>query len=87
MLVYVDKENKCHITNEAGAMTAVETSFFDGKCREFIEGYLCDISDGMREITPWKPSSELEAAQRAYERQKLVEYEALINELYSEVTA
>ena len=89
MLVYVDNENKCHVTNETGTYAAVETSFFDGKCKEFIEGFLCVISEenGTREITPWKPFSELDAAQRAYEQQMLKEYEELIDELYAEVTA
>jgi hypothetical protein len=36
---------------------------------------------------PWKPYAELEAAQRAYERRLIEEYEALINELYAEVTS
>ena len=40
-----------------------------------------------RLIVPWKPFGELDKAQRAYERQLLAEYEALIDELYREVTA
>ena len=86
-MVYIDSESKCHATNETGTYTAVETSFFDGKCRDFIEGYLCKISDqdGTQEITPWKDNRELEAAQRAYEQERLAKYEALINELNEEV--
>ena len=61
--IYIDTENKCHIYND-GTMTAVETDFFDGKCDAFVEGYRC-IPEKM--TAPWKPYSELAAAQRQYE--------------------
>ena len=61
--VYIDKEYKCHICDD-GTMTAVETDFFDGKCDAFVEGYLCGPG---KMIAPWKPYSELAAAQRQYE--------------------
>ena len=97
MKIYIDSDFKCHISND-GTMNECETDFFDGKCAEYIEGYrhipsgaVWVRSDGVSfhgEVTfPWKPIEELEGAQRAYERQLLAEYEALINELYSEVTA
>ena len=38
MTVYIDSDCKCHVSDD-GTMTAVQTSFFDGMCREFIEGY------------------------------------------------
>ena len=38
MTVYIDSDYKCH-TSPADGLTAVETDFFDGKCRQFIEGY------------------------------------------------
>ncbi|MBR4079861.1 MAG: hypothetical protein IKK29_06575 [Christensenellaceae bacterium] len=38
MKIYIDSEYKCH-TEEAEGLTAVETPFFDGRCKEFIEGY------------------------------------------------
>lgn len=62
-----------------------ESEFFVGKCDEFIKGHRVVPkgfswvrSDGtvfhgeMR--TPWKPMSELDAAQREYEKQFLAEY-------------
>ena len=66
-------------------MTAVETDFFDGKCDAFVEGYRFvpsgeswTRSDGVvfygEMIAPWKPYSELDAAQREYDRQLLAEY-------------
>ena len=38
MIVYLDSDFCCHIAND-GSMVAVETDFFDGKCKAFIEGY------------------------------------------------
>ena len=82
--IYLDSEFKCHVADD-GAMTAVETDFFDGKCDFFIEGYRIipsgeswTRSDGVvfygEMVAPWKPYSELDAAQREYEKQLLSEY-------------
>ena len=38
MIVYLDFDYCCHLTND-GTMTAVETDFFDGKEKAYIEGY------------------------------------------------
>ena len=38
MTIYIDDDYKCH-TYPADGLTAVETEFFDGKCRQYIEGY------------------------------------------------
>lgn len=77
MTVYIDNDFKCHVTND-GAMTAVETDFFDGKCEEFITGYRF-VPEGMvwlrtdgtlfegEMICPWKPYSTLAYAQAMYE--------------------
>lgn len=78
MTIYIDKEFKCHLTND-GTMTEVQTDFFDGKCEALIEGYRFipageswTRSDGRvfhgEMIAPWKPYSELDAAQREYDR-------------------
>ena len=85
MKIYIDSEFKCHVTDD-GTMTAVEVPFFDGKCDAFIEGYRFvpagesweredgEIFEGEM-ITPWKDYSELDAAQREYEREKLADAE------------
>lgn len=97
MIIYIDKEYKCHVTDD-GTGTAVETAYFDGKCDAYIEGYRYipageswKRSDGVvfegEMVAPWRPHSELDAAQRAYEKQIVAEYEALIDELYTEVTS
>ena len=38
MTIYLDRDFVCHLEDD-GSHRAVETSVFDGKCREFIEGY------------------------------------------------
>ena len=90
--------NQDGVYREIEIKSEYATGFFDGKCDTFIDGYRFipigeswTRSDGVvfkgEMIAPWKPYSELEAAQREYERQKLAEYETLIDELYAEVTA
>lgn len=75
--IYIDSDFICHITND-GTMTAVETNTFDEKCNFFIEGYRF-IPSGKswtradsvvfygEMLAPWKPYSELAAAQAQYE--------------------
>lgn len=75
--IYLDSEFRCHASDD-GAMTAFETSFFDGKCDAYIEGYRFvppgeswTRSDGVEftgeMVAPWKPYAELAAAQTQYE--------------------
>lgn len=75
--IYLDSEFRCHVADD-GMMAAVETDFFDGKCDFFIEGYRVipagekwTRSDGVifygEMAAPWKPYSELAAAQAQYE--------------------
>ena len=79
MIVNVDSEHRCYTTNPDGTFREVETSFFDGKCNTFIEGYCYDDSKAYVPIYPWKPYSELEAAQAQYERM-MAEAEAAYRE-------
>lgn len=93
--IYIDSEFKCHISNN-GTMTAIETEFFNDKCDIFIEGYrfvptgsTWTRSDGVEfigeMISPWKDYSELDAAQREYERQKIAIYEESLRTMGVEV--
>ena len=79
MKIFIDSDFKCHVADD-GTMAAVETSFFDGKCDAFIEGYrfvpdgkTWTRSDGVvfygEMVAPWKPYAELDDAQRNYERE------------------
>lgn len=65
--IYIDSEFKCHLSDD-GTMTAVQTEFFDGKCDAFTEGYCYDTGNGYVSVYPWKPYSELAAAQAQYEQ-------------------
>lgn len=89
--IYIDNDYKCHVTDD-GTMTAVETVAFDGKCTEYIEGYrfvptgqTWTRSDGVEftgeMISPWRLWAELDAMQREYERQQLVQYESALSEI------
>lgn len=97
MKIFIDAEFKCHVSDD-GTMTAIETDFFYDKSIAVIEGYRFIPagekwvrSDGEvfhgEMVTPWKDFDELDATQRKYEKERLSQYESLINELYSEVTS
>lgn len=90
MTFYYDSDYRLH-TTKADNMKPVELSNFDGKCDEYIEGfrYVPEGATWVREdgkkfrgpmCVPWKPYSELDNAQREYERQLLAEYEAALAE-------
>lgn len=84
MIVYVDKDYKCHAAPGDG-LTPVEDAFFDGKCDTFIEGYCYDTSKGYTQIYPWRSSAVLEAAQAQYEKDSAVlmaEYQRGVNSAY-----
>lgn len=79
MTIYIDSDFRCHVSDN-GTMQPIETDHFDGKCRAFIEGYRFipageswTREDGKvftgEMITPWKLYSELDQAQRQYERE------------------
>ncbi len=78
--IYVDALKHCHRTND-GTMTAIQTDAFIGKCDAWVEGYCYDTSKGYPQIYPWKPLSELEKAQRAYERALIVDMQNALNKL------
>ena len=79
MKIYINPNTfECHTTNPDGTFLEAETPFFDGKCATFIEGYRYipygrswTRSDGVvftgEMIAPFKPYSELAAAQAQYE--------------------
>ena len=78
--VYIDSEFKCHVTDD-GTRKVVEIDFFNDKCDTFIEGYCYNDSKGYVQIYPWKSYSELDSAQREYEKQLLKERTAELAEL------
>lgn len=96
--IYIDSDYRCHISKPKGSVREVETDYFSGKCDTFIEGYRYvpageswtrddgEVFTGEM-IAPAVDFADLDIAQREHERLVLAEYEALINELYSEVSA
>lgn len=89
MAVYIDQEFKCHTTNPDGVYREVESIIFEGKCDAFIEGYrfVPEGESWTREdgtvfrgemASPWKPFSELDAAQRQYERDQAADMQAAL---------
>ena len=92
MKIYIDNECRCHTANPDGDFREIETDFFNGKCTTFIEGYRFVPSgeswtrfDGVvfygEMITPWKPYSELDAAQRIYELVLIADMQNALNKL------
>lgn len=91
MIVYIDEDFMCHTQND-GTMMEVDTNFFDGKCAEYIEGYIFVPKDKSLTLengavfhgefaVPWKPYAELDKAQRNYEKQLLAEYSEALKTL------
>lgn len=77
MKIYIDSDFRCY-TLDAYDRIPVETTFFDDKCKRFIEGYrfvpagqTWTREDGVvfagEMIAPAEDSRILEAAQAAYE--------------------
>ena len=81
--IYIDSNNHCHVVND-GTMIAVETEVFDGKCDAYIEGHCYEIMENAIAVYMWKPYSELNAAQREYERRLLKESQTELSELKSQ---
>ena len=86
MTIYIDSVFKCHVSAAEGRRE-IETSFFNGKCEEWIESYRF-VPEGetwTREdgevftgemAAPWKDLSEAYAAQAAYLEQLLAASQA-----------
>lgn len=98
MKVFIDNEYKCHATND-GTLREIETDFFDGKCKQFIEGYRFVPAgetwvreDGLEftgeMIAPWKNYDMLVALQAQYEEMlsKQADMRAVIDAIYGGVT-
>ena len=80
MTIYIDKDYKCH-TSPADGLTAIETDAFNGKCKQYIEGYrfvpagqTWTREDGEvfhgEMIAPWRDSSILDELQALYDEEQ-----------------
>ena len=90
--IYLDEDFRCHLTQQEPSWTAVETAAFDGKCASYIEGcrfvpagktwVRWDGEEFAGEmVSPWKLWTDLDEAQREYERQLVAQYEAALQEI------
>ena len=79
--IYIDSDFKCHTSKPDGTYTAVETDFFDGKCRQYIEGYRFGPSGESWEredgevftgemVAPWRNYELLLELQSIYEEEQ-----------------
>lgn len=77
MTIYIDNDYKCH-TSPGDGLVTVETDAFDGKCRQYIEGYRFvpagqswTREDGQvfhgEMVAPWRDYSLLAELQAIYE--------------------
>ena len=96
MTIYIDSDYKCH-TSPADGLTAMETDVFDGKCRQYIEGYrfvpsgaIWTREDGQvfagEMIAPWRDYAILAEMQALYEEEQakaVEEIAALVEEVYN----
>ena len=80
MTIYIDSDYKCH-TSPGDGLTAVETDAFDGKCRQYIEGYRFvpageswTREDGQvftgEMVAPWRDYAILAELQALYEEEQ-----------------
>ena len=96
MTIYIDNDYKCH-TYPADGLTAVETDFFDGKCRQCIEGYRFvpfeqswTREDGQvfhgEMIAPWRDYgilSEFQEVAQEEQDKATAEIAAIVEEVYN----
>ena len=96
MTIYIDNDYKCH-TSPADGLTAVETDFFDDKCRQFIEGYRFvpleqswTREDGQvfhgEMVSPWRDYSilsELQEVAQEEQAKATEEIASIVEEVYN----
>lgn len=98
MTIYIDSEYKCHVSPGEG-LTVVETDAFNGKCRQYVEGYRFvpagqswTREDGQafsgEMVAPCRDSAILEELQALYEeeQEKQADMAAALNAIYTGVT-
>lgn len=91
MKIYIDDDYKCHVS-PADGLTAIETDYFDGLCAAAIEGHryippgsTWTRADGVRfhgeAYSLAVDYAPLAAAQRAYEREQIAQYDSALSEI------
>lgn len=98
MTIYIDSDYRCH-TSPGDGLVTVETDAFDGKCRQYIEGYrfvpageTWTREDGQvftgEMVAPWRDHAILAELQAIYEEEqaKQADMAAALDTIYSWVT-
>ena len=96
MTIYIDSDYKCYVS-AADGRRAIETTYFDGKCAEWIksfryvpEGETWTRRDGemfTNMVAPWKDLGEAYAAQAAYVTAQNAQYEAALTAIENALEA
>ena len=96
MKIYIDSKFKCH-TSPGDGFTSVETDAFDGKCRQYIEGYRFvpsgqswERADGEvfhgEMVAPWRDYailSEFQEVAQEEQAKATEEIAAIVEEVYN----
>lgn len=96
MKIYIDSDYKCY-TTPADGLTAIETDAFDGKCRQYIEGYRFVPNGGIwvrddgevfegEMVAPWRDYELLAEFQSIYEEEQAKateEIASIVEEVYN----
>ena len=96
MTIYIDSDFKCY-TSPGEGLTAVQTDAFDGKCRQYIEGYRF-VPVGKRStredgqvftgemVAPWRDYailSEFQEVAQEEQAKATEEIAAIVEEVYN----
>lgn len=98
MIVYIDKDLKCH-TSPGEGLRELKTDAFEGKCKQYIEGYRF-VPEGetwIREdgqafagemVAPWRDDELLTEFQALYEeeRARQTDMREALDAIYTGVT-
>ncbi len=95
MKIFIDKENKCHVTNDGTMSETLAPAILNGKCPAFIEGYkfipkgtreIDGVVYGTGEVYPWRDYELLAEFQVIYEEEQAkatAEIAALVEDVYN----
>lgn len=84
MKIYLDKNFCCYVEESSFTVQSADVSYFDNKCKAFIEGYryipegqFWTRPDGIilqgEMITPYKDFAILESVQKLYEESTIIQ--------------
>lgn len=87
--IFIDSQFRCHVKDQDGTLTPIDTDFFDGKCDAYVEGYRF-VPEGKswtrhdgkvfhgEMIAPWRDHRLLREVQLEYEKERLTNAETVL---------